>query len=107
VLEFYNNLWGDRNRIRIGLWLSYRSARLYRLAELIPGLLKSLKLPSQLFKLLIYMSLAPVIMYSYLCQSSTCAKVGGAGVDESILGVQHEILPRLFLHALPDGLDER
>ncbi len=51
------------------------------------------------------MSLARVIVY--LCQCCTCAQVGGAGVDESILGVQHEILPRLFLHALPHGLDER
>ncbi len=34
VLEFLNNLWGARNRVEIGL--SYRAARLQRLAELIP-----------------------------------------------------------------------
>jgi hypothetical protein len=33
-LEFLNNLWGARNRIGIGL--SCRPARLYRLAEFIP-----------------------------------------------------------------------
>jgi hypothetical protein len=43
VLEFLNNLWGLRNRVGIG-FLSYRPARLHRLAELIPGLLKSLKI---------------------------------------------------------------
>jgi hypothetical protein len=36
---------GARNRV--GIWLSYRPARLHRLAELIPGLLESLKIPSQ------------------------------------------------------------
>jgi hypothetical protein len=35
---------GTRNRVRVGL--SYRPARFYRLAESIPGLLKSLKIPS-------------------------------------------------------------
>ncbi len=35
---------GARNRLRIGL--SYWPARLQRLAESIPGLLKSLKIPS-------------------------------------------------------------
>jgi hypothetical protein len=33
VLEFLNNLWGARNRV--GKGLSYRPARLHRLAELI------------------------------------------------------------------------
>jgi hypothetical protein len=33
-LEFLNNLWGARNRVGIGL--SYRTARLHRLAEFIP-----------------------------------------------------------------------
>jgi hypothetical protein len=33
-LEFQNSLWGARNRVGIGL--SYRPARLHRLAELIP-----------------------------------------------------------------------
>jgi hypothetical protein len=32
-LEFLNNLWGQRNRLGIGL--SYRPARLHRLEELI------------------------------------------------------------------------
>ncbi len=39
VLEFYNSLWG----LGIGIWLSYRPARLHKLVESIPGLLKSLK----------------------------------------------------------------
>jgi hypothetical protein len=34
----------------------------------------------------------------------TSAEVGGAGVDESVLGVQHEFLPGLLLHAVPNGL---
>ncbi len=34
VLEFLNNLRGARNRVEIGL--SYRSARLHSLAELVP-----------------------------------------------------------------------
>jgi hypothetical protein len=34
VLEFVNNLCGARNRV--GMGLSYRPARLHRLAELIP-----------------------------------------------------------------------
>ena len=33
------------------------------------------------------------------------AQVGGAAVDVAVLGVQHEILPRLLLHALPHGRD--
>ncbi len=37
---------GARNQVGIGLTI--RPARLHRLAELIPGLLKSLKIPSQL-----------------------------------------------------------
>ncbi len=41
VLEFHNNLRGARHRKGIGL--SYRLARLHRLAESIPGLLESLK----------------------------------------------------------------
>ncbi len=41
-LEFYNSLWG----LGIGIVLSYRPARLPRLAELIPGLLNSLKIPA-------------------------------------------------------------
>ncbi len=36
---------GTRNRVGIGL--SYRDARLHRLAESIPGLLKSIKIPYQ------------------------------------------------------------
>jgi hypothetical protein len=28
-------------------------------------------------------------------------------VDESILGVQHEILPGLLLHAVPNGLKQQ
>jgi hypothetical protein len=36
---------GARNRVGIGL--SYWPARLHRLAESIPGLLKSLKIPTQ------------------------------------------------------------
>ncbi len=32
---------------QVGIGLSYRPARLHRLAESIPGLLKSLKIPSQ------------------------------------------------------------
>ncbi len=35
---------GSRNRVGIGL--SYRPARLHRLVESIPGLLKSLQIPS-------------------------------------------------------------
>jgi hypothetical protein len=34
-------------RIRVGVGLSYRAARLHRLAELIPGLLRSLKILAQ------------------------------------------------------------
>jgi hypothetical protein len=34
VLKFLNNLWESRNRVGIGL--SYRPARLHRLAELMP-----------------------------------------------------------------------
>jgi hypothetical protein len=34
----------------------------------------------------------------------TSAKVGGAGVDESVLGIQHEVLSGLLLHAVPNGL---
>ncbi len=50
-LEFLNNLWGARNRVGIGL--SYRSTRLHRAGgidslESILGLLKSLKISSQL-----------------------------------------------------------
>jgi hypothetical protein len=41
VLEFKNSL-GARNRVEIGL--SYRPARLQRLAESIPGLIKCLKI---------------------------------------------------------------
>ena len=37
----------------------------------------------------------------------TSAKIGGAGVDESVLGVQHEILPGLLLHAVPNGLKHK
>jgi hypothetical protein len=33
-------------RKRLGTGLSYRTSRLHRLAELVPGLLKSLKIPS-------------------------------------------------------------
>ena len=33
------------------------------------------------------------------------AQVGGAAVDVAVLGVQHEILPRLLLDALPHGRD--
>jgi hypothetical protein len=33
-LEFLNNLWGARNRVGIGI--SYRPARLHRLAEYVP-----------------------------------------------------------------------
>ncbi len=36
---------GARNRV--GIALSYRAARLHRLAESIPGLLKSIKIPAQ------------------------------------------------------------
>ncbi len=42
MLEFKNNLWGARNRVGIGL--SYRLARIHRLAESIPGLLKRLQI---------------------------------------------------------------
>jgi hypothetical protein len=49
---------GARNRVGIGL--SYRPARLHRLAESIPGPLKSLKIPSLL--LLYKSSLLAVIM---------------------------------------------
>ncbi len=53
VLEFLNNLWVAGNQVGIGL--SYRLARLHRLAgsplKLIPGLLKSLKIPSLKFLL--------------------------------------------------------
>jgi len=41
---------------------------------------------------------------NYAC---TSAEVGGASVDESILGVQHEILPGLLLHAVPNGLKQQ
>ncbi len=34
MLEFFNNLWGARNRV--GMGLSYWPARLHRLAEMIP-----------------------------------------------------------------------
>ncbi len=36
---------GARNRVGVGLY--YRPARLHRLAESIPGVLKNLKIPSQ------------------------------------------------------------
>jgi hypothetical protein len=36
VLKFYNNIWGMGARNRVGIGLSYRPARLHRLAELIP-----------------------------------------------------------------------
>ncbi len=37
-----------RARNRVGIGLSYRPARLHRLAEAIPGLLKNLKIPAQI-----------------------------------------------------------
>jgi hypothetical protein len=43
VLEFLNRLWGLASN-RVGKGLSYRTARLHRLAD--PGLLKSSKIPS-------------------------------------------------------------
>jgi hypothetical protein len=44
VLDFLNNLWGLGSRKRVGIRLSYRLARLCRLAQSIPGLYKSLKI---------------------------------------------------------------
>ncbi len=45
VLEFLEQLMGARNRVGIGL--SYRPARLHRLVESIPGLLKRLQIRAQ------------------------------------------------------------
>ncbi len=42
--------------------------------------------------------------YALSRRKFTSAKVGGAGVDEPVLGVQHEILSGLLLHAVPNGL---
>jgi hypothetical protein len=42
--------------------------------------------------------------YALSRRKFTSAEIGGAGVDESILGIQHEILPGLLLHAVPNGL---
>jgi hypothetical protein len=51
---------GDGNRVGIGL--SYQPARLHRLAESIPGLLKSLKIPSLVSYILF---VAPLQRVSY------------------------------------------
>merc|ERR1712110_798182 len=34
-----------------------------------------------------------------------CSQVGGAGVDVTVLGVQHEVLSRLCFDTVPNGLD--
>ncbi len=44
VLEFLNSSMGARSRVGIGLSGGYRAARLHRLTESIPGLLKSFKI---------------------------------------------------------------
>jgi hypothetical protein len=43
----FRTIYGARNRV--GIRMSYRPAGLYRLAESIPGLLKSLKISPQMF----------------------------------------------------------
>jgi hypothetical protein len=42
--------------------------------------------------------------YALSRRKLTSAEVGGAGVDEPVLGIQHEILPGLLLHAVSNGL---
>ncbi len=79
VLEFKINLLGARNRVGIGLL--YRPARLYGLAESIPGLLKSLSIPSLLaFMLrLHYYSLEQRIRNPLLTCTSTTLRTTGKG----------------------------
>ncbi len=75
VLEFYNNLWGLRNRV--GLGLSYRPVRLYRLAESIPWnpFLDSLKV--QKFRALNKMKkvLDPFLLVSEITDDSNLCRL--------------------------------
>jgi hypothetical protein len=52
---------GDRKRVGIGM--SYRPARPYRLAETIPGILKSFKMPSRLH--VYWHAISPVYFSSF------------------------------------------
>ncbi len=54
---------GEGHRNRLGIGLSYRPPRLHRLAESIPGLLKSLKHLALLPLFSLYSAFSPVFMY--------------------------------------------
>jgi hypothetical protein len=56
---------------RVGIELSYRDARLHRLTESIPGLLKSIKIPYQYYIPILTRFLAPINVLKFQHRSLT------------------------------------